>query len=309
MSFQLEYCRSETYNFGDDLNMWLWPKLLGRLIDETSNNYFLGIGTILTEKRVNERLSRADSIVIFSSGAWEDNAPVLDSRCKVYGVRGPRTAQKLNLDSSYVVGDGAYLLREVEIPDSEVVTGRVGFIPHHRSEDYVNWDEICKAAGIEFISPKQPVEKFLSDIQKCERVVTEAMHGAIVADALRISWLGVRFSPSFNDEKWYDFAESMDIKLALHSLPFMSQSHMKLGKLIENTGKKLLSGLNLTRSTKWQRVPVIYRVAKQKELDMLAMKLNSLARSSAYQLSSDEVVEKITERQRDKVKEIIADFT
>ncbi|WP_162062309.1 hypothetical protein [Vibrio taketomensis] len=64
------------------------------------------------------------------------------------------------------------------------------------------------------------------------------MHGAIIADALRIPWKGVRFSPAFDDEKWYDFAESMDVKLMLHDLPFMSMNKMSYGKLLENSYKE-----------------------------------------------------------------------
>ncbi len=41
MTFQLEYCRSEAYNFGDNLNMRFWLKLLEELIGEKLNNYFL----------------------------------------------------------------------------------------------------------------------------------------------------------------------------------------------------------------------------------------------------------------------------
>ncbi|MEZ8882951.1 MULTISPECIES: hypothetical protein [Vibrio] len=68
MAFKLEYCLSDTYNVGDDLNPWLWPQLFGDLIVEDSSRYFLGIGTILTEKRLNKTLSGADEVIIFSSG-------------------------------------------------------------------------------------------------------------------------------------------------------------------------------------------------------------------------------------------------
>ncbi|WP_162047399.1 polysaccharide pyruvyl transferase family protein [Vibrio taketomensis] len=238
MAFKLEYCLSDTYNVGDDLNPWLWPQLLGDLVVEDSSRYFLGIGTILTEKRLNKELLGAKEIIIFSSGAWEWNVPTLGGNCTVYGVRGPRTAKKLDLNPESVVGDGAYLIREVEFPKAEMQKGKVGFIPHHRSEDYIDWDKVCQEIGLTYITAKQPVEQFLLALQECEYVVTEAMHGAIIADALRIPWKGVRFSPAFDDEKWYDFAESMDVKLMLHDLPFMSMNKMSYGKLLENSYKE-----------------------------------------------------------------------
>lgn len=196
---KLEYCHSETYNFGDDLNPWLWPKLLGDIFDGDSATCFLGIGTILTKKRINDRLKTAKKIIILTSGAWDEDLPTLDARCQVLGVRGPRTAQKLGLSLDLAVGDGAYLLRKVDLPVPLEKSG-IGFIPHHRSEDYIDWQSLCDDAGIKFISAKQPVEDFLLALQSCEKVVTEAMHGAIVADALRIPWIPVKFSPAFNEE-------------------------------------------------------------------------------------------------------------
>jgi len=308
MSFKLEYCRSDSYNFGDDLNPWLWPKLFGNLINENSNTYFVGIGTVLTKKRINIQLRDAEKIIIFSSGAWGQDYPELDSRCKVYGVRGPRTAKKFNLSDDLIVGDGAYLLREVDIPKPSIEPRGVGFIPHHRSEDYIDWASICERAGIRFISAKQPVDNFLIEIQSCDKIVTEAMHGAIVADALRIPWVGTSFSPSFNAEKWFDFAEAVDIKLQLHTLPFMSQYKMKTGKLLENSGKKLITKFFSRSPDKWRDLVSVYRIATKQDMTKLEEKLKVLAAETPTQLSTEENVKAITSKQLDTVKRIISDL-
>ena len=303
---KLEYCHSETYNFGDDLNPWLWPKLLGNCIDESSETYFLGIGTILTQKRVNERLKDAKKLIIFSSGAWDEELPVLDERCQVLGVRGPRTAKKLGLAADKAVGDGAYLLRKVELPQPDFQPTGVGFIPHHRSEDYIDWQAVCDQVGLKFISAKQPVDDFLIALQGCEKVVTEAMHGAIVADALRIPWVGAKFSPAFNEEKWYDFSEHMGISLQLETLPFMSQFKMKIGKACENTLKSALAKIFPTPN-KWRRLPAIFKVASDDDLATLSKKLKAIADSCPGQLSTDERVEEVTTEQYRIVQQIVAD--
>ncbi|MFA0653613.1 polysaccharide pyruvyl transferase family protein [Vibrio sp. 10N.222.49.C12] len=308
MAFKLEYCLSDTYNVGDDLNPWLWPQLFGDLIVEDSSRYFLGIGTILTEKRLNKTLSGADEVIIFSSGAWEWNVPKLSDKCTVYGVRGPRTAKKLGLNPELVVGDGAYLLREVDFPKAEIQKGKIGFIPHHRSEDFIDWDKVCQKIGLTYITAKQPVETFLLALQECESVVTEAMHGAIIADALRIPWKGVRFSPAFDDEKWYDFAESMDVELILHDLPFMSVNKMPIGKLLENTFKRNVAKLFKSSSRKWLSLVTVYKLASNDDMKNLQLKLKVLANDkSNYQLSSLAQLNAIVETQKAVVNRIIQD--
>jgi len=165
-------------NFGDDLNLWLWPKLINPCLKNDDNILFLGIGTIVSRDFYKKHLSDAKKILLFSSGASDKPVPVIDEQWKVYCVRGPRTAKKLGVSQDLAIADGAYLLRTLDIPRPEKKTG-IAFIPHHRSEDYINWDTICKKAGVTYLSPKQPVDVFLSKIQGCEKIISEAMLGKI----------------------------------------------------------------------------------------------------------------------------------
>lgn len=292
----IEYCKSKSYNFGDDLNPWLWPKLLGdELFSENDGIYLVGIGTVLTTKRLNVQLANAQKIIIFSSGAWDDSAPVLSDKCTVYGVRGPRTAKRLGLSADKVIGDGAYLLRKVALPAVEKLHD-VGFIPHHGSEQYVDWSLICEQLGIQFISAKQPVESFLQQLNSCKRIVTEAMHGAIVADAMRIPWTAVKFSPLFCEEKWYDFAESMQLNLTFFQLPFVNQKPMPFLKMLEVGSKKLISK-NFGIKPKWNKLIFSGAYQGHQETDKLKASLKeAIALGNTY-LSCDKVVEEITDKQ------------
>ena len=104
----IEYCRTKSYNFGDDLNPWLWPRLLGdELLSKDDGTRLIGIGTLLTHKRLHVQLKNAKELIIFSSGTWDDRAPALPAKCRVYGVRGPRTAKRLGLSADKAIGDGA----------------------------------------------------------------------------------------------------------------------------------------------------------------------------------------------------------
>ena len=85
------------------------------------------------------------------------------------------------------VTDGAILLADTTdfyqqaIPPTDVV-----FMPHHRSVRQTPWKQICQEAGMVYVSPQQPVEVILAAFAKARLVITEAMHGAIVADTMRI---------------------------------------------------------------------------------------------------------------------------
>lgn len=302
----IEYCRNDDFNFGDDLNNWLWPTLLEGCLDSSDNVYLVGIGTLLTSKRFDKTLSKAKRIVIFSSGAWERNSPRLDDRTLVYGVRGPRTAKKLGVSKDFIVGDGAYLLRTLKLSPAEKNL-KTAFIPHHRSEQYVDWETICDAAGLKFISTRQPVDTFVSEIRRCEKVISEAMHGAIAADAFRIPWIGTRFASNFNDEKWLDWSEALDINLELHTLPTVYQKQLPFYKSFENYIKRSAPSF-VTKTEKWKSLPVSFRAASNIEVSRLVSALKSLDAEAKTTLSSSEKVEEITRRLCEQVKTLRTDY-
>ena len=78
-------------NFGDNLNPWLWPKLLPGRIDG-QGPWLVGIGTLL-----NERLPAEGELVVLGAGAGLGRKPMVDARWRVLGVRGPLTAEALGL--------------------------------------------------------------------------------------------------------------------------------------------------------------------------------------------------------------------
>ena len=304
---KIEYCRSKTYNFGDDLNPWLWPRLLSKdLLSRDDGIYLIGIGTLLTAKRLEVQLKAAKELVIFSSGTWDDRAPALQDRYKVYGVRGPRTAQRLGLPEEKVIGDGAYLLRSVELPNA-LQTNDIGFMPHHRSEQYIDWQPICDQLGILFVSAAQPVEECLAKLRSCKRIITEAMHGAIIADAMRVPWTPVRFSPLFREDKWFDFAESMQLELEFHVLPFVYQRSKPSLKTLEKDAKKMISrAFNI--KPKWQELIVGSSGKISDSTSELVESLRQVILLDRTYLSRDDVVESVSRRQYELVLQLEKDY-
>lgn len=294
-------------NFGDDLNSWLFPKLIPECLSENDGIHFLGIGTLLKARRFKTKLAQVRRIVIFSSGSWGVDLPVLDNRCRVYGVRGPRTARALGLAPEKVIGDGAYLLKNLPQGNIKELGTDIGFVPHHGSERYVDWQSVCDAAGLRFVSARQPVESFLDSISNCRSVITEAMHGAITADLLRIPWVAVRFAPNFNEEKWFDWAESMSIDLRIQPLPMVYQQTPPFWKSLKNQGKRTLRVMGIGPE-KWSRLPRALRASPSEQQDQLIKNLKSLVEKRDEQLSSNEALASTVKRLNQALEEIKSDY-
>ena len=193
-------------NYGDALNPWMWPRLLGHRLQANSSTLFLGIGTILKDD-----LPKADRYAVLGSGGGYGPFPSTDHRWNFYAVRGPLTAEALGLDQELAAIDGAYLMRKFELPKPVAAGPRIGFMPHWETQLRIPWEKICAMSGLRFISPKLSVEDTLAQIQGCDAVIAEAMHAAITADALRIRWVPVRLGEQFLDFKWRDWLGSVEL--------------------------------------------------------------------------------------------------
>jgi len=202
-------------NFGDALNPWLWPRLLGPRLQERSPTLFLGIGTILSED-----LPAADRYAVLGAGGGYGPFPRTDRRWRFYAVRGPLTAKSLGLPPERAAIDAAYLLRRTTLPAATAPDGpRIGFMPHWQTRLRVPWPRICELSGLRYLDPARPVDELLAGLRACDAVIAEAMHAAIVADALRVRWLPVRLGEQFLEFKWRDWLESVELDCTLQPLP------------------------------------------------------------------------------------------
>jgi succinoglycan biosynthesis protein ExoV len=210
---KLYYWQGPKGNFGDDLNPWLWDKLLPGCFDSDASKVFFGIGTILG-------LWVPDGHkIVFGSGCGYVKPPKLDDSWQIYCVRGPLTASALGIDKNLAITDPASLLATLgkdELP-SIGKRIRIGFAPHHRDMEYgVPWQWLCSSFGIELIDPYARVEETLTQIRGCELILAEAMHAAIVADAFRIPWIPVSLFRHILDFKWHDWCASMNLTYKPH---------------------------------------------------------------------------------------------
>lgn len=199
-------------NFGDELNTWLWPQLLPNFFDNDESSLFVGTGTLLNH-RLPERTAVAKQLIIFSSGAgYEQPLSNIPSHWHIACVRGPLSANRLRISRQKAITDGGILVRRCFYPTGKK-TFSYAFMPHihHANFADVIWKSLCEQVGIGYIDPRWSIEQILDAISRTEVLLAEAMHGAIVADALRIAWIPIITSPRILRFKWQDWCASINV--------------------------------------------------------------------------------------------------
>lgn len=208
------YYTAWSNNFGDALNAWLWDRLLGPdLRTAAPDDVFIGIGSML-----NHRVPARPSKYVFGTGVGYGHVPVPDDTWHVGCVRGPLSARALGLDPDAAVTDSALLVVDAVDPTPPPRLG-VSYIAHCRGHLVAPWAKIAEAAGMSYICPFLDSRAVIDRIRRSELLVTEALHGAIIADAFDVPWIPVRCYPWVKRFKWRDWHASMGLDYRPHRLP------------------------------------------------------------------------------------------
>ena len=199
------------FNFGDDLNYWLWPKLIPHYFDEDPETVFVGFGTLLNNL-LPQRVSPAKKVLIFSTGAgYERKLKYIPSHFKIYSVRGPYSTQVLNLSPTLAITDAAILVKQCW-KYGQFSRDQVSFMPHidHATIVGEKLKKLCEEINIQYINPAEKnLELIFNQIDHSQILFTEAMHGAIVADAFRVPWVPVCSGARILPFKWQDWCASI----------------------------------------------------------------------------------------------------
>jgi len=291
---QLYYFKDRRGNFGDDLNPWLWRQLLPEVLQGSPDELFVGIGTLL-----NHRLPAAPLKHVFGSGHGYGRKPVIDSQWKFHAVRGFETARALGLPKETVITDAAILVRAVRGPRREGPTLRFGFIPHCQSNIWFDWSSVCGELGFHFIDVSWDVERVMAEMSRCEVLICEAMHGAIVADALRIPWMPVSCYEDISAFKWRDWLSTVELPYTptpIASL-FDAERHLGAGVRLKNRLKRAMQRSGAW-STQWTEPPP--RRTGEAELQAALRQLEQAAKGRTY-LSAEALVQQHLDRYMTKL--------
>ncbi len=286
---KLTFYKGDTPNFGDDLNNIMWDALVAPgFFDDNDDELFLGIGSILWDS-----LPKAPKKIVMGSGygGYTDKPNLQDGSWDVAFVRGPRTAKALNLDPKLAITDAAILTRFMNLP-AQAKKYNVSFMPHWQSIPRGNWKQVCEQAGINYIDPTDPnVLASLQAIQQTELLITEAMHGAILADTLRVPWLALEPILPMHRNKWFDWSESMLIDLKFNTTPSSSIKDLWSHK----TGKQGLGKRSEQLGSLFSFTDSYFIDRAAEKLLMLAKNHGQMSKDNTFIEKSEMALEKLSQ--------------
>lgn len=241
------YCKID--NFGDKLNQVfaeeIFTKSFGPLFDvrpESTPISIYAIGSYLSHEFLKALTPQRSGVILGMGAGYGDllvkqsfgfrqdfpvriknnlsiplpKGTLSKSACYYIGwVRGPLTARLLGLSECLAIADAGYLIRRTSLNSSgqQLNQSYVGFMPHYTaavSSPYLQ--RICEDLGFLYIDPRSSVEAVVNRIKQCKYIMTEALHGAIVSDALRVGWIPVRSSKDIFEFKWQDYCSSIGLE-------------------------------------------------------------------------------------------------
>jgi succinoglycan biosynthesis protein ExoV len=280
---QLYHWSGAARNFGDELNTLLWPRLLPGFFDDDPAERFLGIGSVLDARHD----AGAVKLVAGTGYGGYRAPPTLDTNWIIHWVRGPLTARQLSLPEACGLGDPAMLL-----PGPCAGGLSIGFMPHFESLERGAWVEAAHAAGITLIDPRGDPSAILASIGACRVMLSEAMHGVIVADAMRVPWIALRPLVSIHRAKWQDWAGALGLRLRFQLLAASS--------LAERLHASPLAAPRRCRHLLDLAHPTLHAAARRRFIEQAARSLTAAA-ASAPQLSTATALDRCRTRMLDRL--------
>ncbi|WP_010137035.1 polysaccharide pyruvyl transferase family protein [Ochrovirga pacifica] len=215
---------SKKGNFGDDLNGWLWPKIFHKdALNEKDNIALLAIGSILIGnsdyiKKANQHQKK----VIVGTGVRSIAEQLkFDESWDLTFFRGPFSSMVATGEPGNYISDSAYyltLLKDYKQWKTAPKKYKVSVIPYYKSIDTIDWKSCCEQLGWNLIDPTGfDIEYFIKEVSQSEFVISEAMHGAIIADILRVPWQRLKYKAhlfegeAVSEFKWHDWMYSINI--------------------------------------------------------------------------------------------------
>lgn len=197
-------------NWGDDINFFFLSKIFNKSVVKASkkqpDNYCL-IGSILCNGFVN------NDTTVWGSGIQVQGKLRYKPR-KVCAVRGPLTRKYLinqGIECPEIYGDPSLLLPYYYNPDVPKKY-KIGFIPHWSSlgspivRQFLNDDRVHLIKLKNYDSWLSVIDEIVS----CEYIVSESLHGLIMAEAYGIPnlWVDITLKHVY-DTKFHDFFLSL----------------------------------------------------------------------------------------------------
>lgn len=190
-------------NFGDDINPSFMQRLSGkpvRFAADRSKPHLLGAGSILA--------SATTSSIVVGSGYLKAESGPLPKQATVISVRGLRSLELAAIDDHVLLGDPLVLV-DTLLDKPIAKKHSTGLVAH-----VLNVKQMKAKYGrhVHIISPAQRPWDVVEEIASCERIVSQSLHGLIVADAIGIPnlWWAPSESMAGGRFKFEDYFTTLD---------------------------------------------------------------------------------------------------
>jgi hypothetical protein len=188
-------------NFGDDINPTFFGRLIGarvRFAPDRTQPHVLGAGSILGH-------ATPTSVVCGSGFLRPPRGPLRPG--ELVAVRGALSAEACGADDRTLLGDPLVLIDQfVERPAPRRT---FGFVPHVTA--VARWRRLA-GRDVPLIDPAWDPWRTVAEIAACEVIVSQSLHGLIVADAMGIPnvWVAPGDEMSGGRFKFDDYFSTLD---------------------------------------------------------------------------------------------------
>ncbi|SDE83863.1 polysaccharide pyruvyl transferase family protein [Limimaricola pyoseonensis] len=200
-------------NFGDDLSPLVLELATGRGVRHAALGRCeaMGIGSILqiaakgpARLALGLRRLAGRPVAVWGSGLVKPRT-LPRAGFDLLALRGPLTAEALGSVPGVPTGDPGLLARRMAGTGAR--RHDIGVVAHYVDKDRPELRELAALPGVALIDVEAPPREVIDRINGCRSIVSSSLHGLIVADALQIPCLRVRFSDRIvgGDFKYRDY--------------------------------------------------------------------------------------------------------
>ena len=206
-------------NLGDELARIIPERLFGMKIEHSglSEATLLSVGSVLGWVWDSD-LSRKNNspLHVVGSGFMSfDTRPQPLDFVKIHSVRGHLSKNMLGKEDSWGVGvgDPGILASRIVKKRQDAPKYPIGVVLHHKKSEDVGVMEKLGHLPVRFIDIRtDDIDLFCKEIQECEIVLSQSLHGLIIADSFGIpnAWLFLGNLHSGGDFKFFDYFSTID---------------------------------------------------------------------------------------------------
>lgn len=206
-------------NFGDDINPSFFHATVNsrvRLQTRRDRPHFLGMGSILDRATAESTVLGSGCLVPPVKGSIKPG--------QVFAVRGELSLEGLSSAEGVLLGDPMVILNLI-FPLRAHRDGPVGLVPHVSE---VSRFQRLKIPGVKVIHPGNNPWRVIKDIASCSRILSQSLHGLIVADALEIpnAWLTPSSNMAGDGFKFHDYFSTLDADKEPHPFDLETVIHL-----------------------------------------------------------------------------------